>query len=82
MGETLDKSLAMIFGSAPAREEGAEKAPATGDQAAAGVPSDLALEARWHYESALEAQRAGDWARYGEEIRQLGSVLERMTPKP
>ena len=82
MGETLDKSLAMIFGSAPAKEEGAENAPAPGDQAAAGVPSDLALEARRHYESALEAQRAGDWARYGEEIRQLGLVLERMTPKP
>ena len=35
-------------------------------------------EARSHYQAALAAQRAGDWARYGEEIRKLGEVLERL----
>jgi uncharacterized membrane protein (UPF0182 family) len=38
----------------------------------------LAAEARGHYERALAAQRAGDWATYGEQVRQLGDVLERM----
>ena len=38
----------------------------------------LAGEARGHYERAIEAQRAGDWAKYGEEIRLLGQALERM----
>jgi hypothetical protein len=35
-------------------------------------------EARRRYEAALAAQRAGDWARYGEEIRRLGEVLDRL----
>ena len=40
----------------------------------------LAQEAREVYERALEAQRAGDWAKYGEEIKRLGEILEKMRP--
>jgi len=32
-------------------------------------------KARDHYNRALEAQRRGDWALYGEEIRKLGDLL-------
>ena len=39
---------------------------------------ELAAAARGHYEAAIAAQRAGDWSRYGEELRRLGEVLERM----
>jgi uncharacterized membrane protein (UPF0182 family) len=55
--------------------------------ASPGSPADaewarLATEARETYQRALEAQRAGDWAKYGEEIRKLGELLERMrSPK-
>jgi hypothetical protein len=28
----------------------------------------------------MQAQREGNWARYGDEIRRLGQVLERMRP--
>ena len=38
----------------------------------------LAGEARAHYERAVAAQKSGDWATYGEELRQLGQVLEKM----
>jgi uncharacterized protein len=38
----------------------------------------LARQAQDAYQRALEAQRAGDWARYGEEIRRLGQLLEKM----
>jgi uncharacterized membrane protein (UPF0182 family) len=38
----------------------------------------MAAEARDTYQRALDAQRAGDWAKYGEEIRRLGELLERM----
>ena len=38
----------------------------------------LAAEARAAYERALAAQKAGDWAKYGEEIRRLGEILSRM----
>jgi hypothetical protein len=45
---------------------------------AAATPGDLAAEARATYQRALEAQRAGDWARYGEEIKRLGDLLDRL----
>jgi hypothetical protein len=38
----------------------------------------LSAEARATYERALAAQRQGDWATYGEEIRRLGVLLERL----
>jgi uncharacterized membrane protein (UPF0182 family) len=38
----------------------------------------LAAQARGHYEKAIAAQRAGDWATYGEEIQRLGAVLDKM----
>jgi hypothetical protein len=38
----------------------------------------LAAEARAHYERAIAAQREGNWAAYGEEIKKLGDVLEKM----
>ena len=56
--------------------------PRTGpEQGEAQPPGDitsLAQQARDHYERALRAQREGNWALYGEEIRKLGEVLERM----
>jgi hypothetical protein len=35
----------------------------------------LVARARQHYDRAMQAQREGDWARYGEEIRLLGDIL-------
>jgi hypothetical protein len=29
----------------------------------------------------MQAQREGNWARYGDEIRRLGEVLETMRPQ-
>ncbi len=77
MAETLDGALQRAFGGAtslPAAEGAAtpERAPPT--SAAGG----LIRTAEEHYQAALEAQRAGDWARYGEEIRALGEVLRRL----
>ncbi len=55
-------------------EAGTSRAPS----APSGNLADLAAQAQTHYERAVEAQRAGDWARYGEELDQLGRVLEQM----
>jgi uncharacterized membrane protein (UPF0182 family) len=57
--------------------------PAPAPQPAAPVGADLTLEqlaaeARAAYDRALAAQREGDWARYGEEIKRLGEILQRM----
>ena len=46
--------------------------------AAAERCATLAAEARDHYQRALDAQRQGNWALYGEEIKRLGDVLQRM----
>ena len=45
------------------------------------LPADadaLIALAEQHYQAAEAAQRDGDWATYGEEIQQLGRVLERL----
>src|SRR5258705_2316062 len=46
---------------------------------AAAVPScpvsDLLREAQTHYDRAIVAQRAGNWAEYGREIEQLGATI-------
>jgi hypothetical protein len=86
MEETLEASLNGIFGNAPAKpptEEplaaGAEKPPQ--QQAALPAPpatGTLAAQAKVHYDRAIQAQRDGDWARYGDELKQLGAVLEQL----
>jgi hypothetical protein len=38
----------------------------------------LAEQARSHYQRALQAQREGNWALYGEELKKLGEILEKM----
>ena len=82
MEETLDRALTVLFGGeAGSRSETAATAaaPAKAETAAAGGPnSGLIDQARRHYDAALAAQRAGDWARYGDEIRQLGDILGRL----
>jgi uncharacterized membrane protein (UPF0182 family) len=92
MEETLDAALARLFGGAAgeeaelelvrapagvAPEEGRQPtaAPLTG---AAPELAALAAQARGHYDRAIEAQRNGDWAKYGEELKRLGEVLAQM----
>src|SRR6188768_2272366 len=79
MEETLEAGLARIFGQrsgsapvtapAPTQTTGAP-APGPAAPAAAAAPAangSLAAEARDHYDKAIAAQRAGEWAKYGEE---------------
>ena len=44
----------------------------------AGSRAQLVQRADSHYQRAIQAQRAGDWARYGDEIRLLGEVLRQL----
>jgi uncharacterized membrane protein (UPF0182 family) len=48
--------------------------------AAAPDPARAALTAQAleHYRRAIAAQRAGNWALYGEELEKLGNVLEQL----
>jgi len=81
MEETLDASLARLFptgvpGRAPAMP--AATTPGARAPRVASAIDDLVNQARAHYERAMQAQRDGNWALYGEEIKRLGEVLERI----
>jgi uncharacterized membrane protein (UPF0182 family) len=60
-----------------ARPDAAAMGAEAATQAAATLAA-LAEQARQTYERALAAQKMGDWARYGEEIRRLGEILAKM----
>ena len=87
MEETLDRALDRLFprqGAAPATVR-PEQTPVEREQAP-GKPGGedaaaLAAQARVHYERAMQAQREGNWALYGEEIRKLGEILQKMGGK-
>ncbi len=83
MGETLDGALTELFGGAPGAGAGRQPAPAVATNAPVALAADsgfraLSAEARRRYEAALQAQRELDWTRYGEEMRRLGELLERL----
>jgi len=84
MEETLEAGLARIFpptAGAPAAAEPRPAGAAVPEEAAAAPVTEMATlaeQAREHYRRALAAQREGNWALYGEEIRRLGEVLEQM----
>ncbi|MGH9333597.1 MAG: UPF0182 family protein, partial [Vicinamibacteria bacterium] len=84
MAETLEAALDRMF------PRGGEPDPAQGPALTTGlsVPrapeaetGGLAAQAREHYLRAIEAQRSGDWALYGDEIKKLGDVIERMNSR-
>ena len=91
MEATLDLALERLFGGATPRPSPttpstilADTAP-TSDQSPprlvetrASASGTLTQQAQEYYTLALEAQRDGDWARYGEEIERLGEVLQRL----
>jgi hypothetical protein len=89
MEATLDAALSKIFGGTvttmearPASVPGqpASATPQTTVKLAEAVPDMQALirEASQHYERALQLQRQGDWAGYGDEVKKLGDVLKKL----
>jgi len=52
--------------------------PAKSSAQPAGDVAEVAREASAAYDAAIEAQRRGDWARYGQEIERLGQLLRRL----
>ncbi len=88
MEPTLEESLARLFGETPAGDLKAQPAEAKPGEAptaaapqAAAPATNLAEQAKQHYDRAMQAQREGDWARYGEEIKKLGAVIDQMSKR-
>lgn len=63
MEKDLPSALLAIFGEGGSEQDG-------------GAGSVDLARARELYDQAIEAQRSGDWAAYGERIRELGAVLD------
>ncbi|MBM2810146.1 MAG: hypothetical protein HW416_905 [Chloroflexi bacterium] len=86
MEPTLEEGIARLLGTGPIA--GQQPAPTTtlpgATQPPSGAPqlsqtvAQIAAEAQDRYSRAQEALRAGDFARYGEEIRQLEAILNRL----
>ena len=91
MEATLDQALTSIFGgpsTAAATAAGAAGGGAApGASAAAGAVTlspefaALAREARQHFEKADQLLRQGDWSGYGDEMKKLQDVLQRLAPR-
>jgi uncharacterized membrane protein (UPF0182 family) len=84
MEDSLDDALSKIFGgtvSTTAAGAPTAATPAGAAQPAPVIPANvqqLIHEASQHYQRALQLQRQGDWAGYGDEIKKLGDTLKRL----
>lgn len=95
MEDSLPIALNRIFGKGaaevpPAAEATAAQTPTPAAEAPepeeAAAPDEtletLAGLADEHYRRAMEAQRQGNWALYGDEIKKLGDVIAKMRGQP
>ncbi len=92
MEETLDEALGRLFGSGQGPAPGTLPAGAVVAQLGTQQPADaaavtpsapvgigpLVTQASDFYRRALQAQRDGNWALYGQEIERLGEVLTQL----
>ncbi len=78
MEETLEAGLARIFGGSMPAYRGGSGEVGQSTPVITGNTAELTAQANQTYESALRAQREGDWTRYGEEIKKLGEILRKL----
>ncbi len=76
MEETLDAALSRIFGDVRVSDEAGPSKPVP--LPAVKEEKGLASVAGEHFDRAINAQREGNWALYGEEIRKLGETIKKM----
>jgi len=90
MDETLEGALDRLFGAGATEglrvqtdvpgpgQKSLKPPPPSAPSGASPELADLAAQARSHYDRAIQAQRDGNWALYGDELKALGEVLQRM----
>ncbi|OGG16038.1 hypothetical protein A3D78_01385 [Candidatus Gottesmanbacteria bacterium RIFCSPHIGHO2_02_FULL_39_14] len=71
MEETLEAGLTRIFGTGVSKAIPLTTTPIQNDQEIIKQASDT-------YNAAIRAQREGDWTKYGEEIKRLGEILNKL----
>ena len=78
MEETLEAAIERIFQEGAAPQNPTEEAA---PQPASSMPPDLVRQAAEAYDRAVQAQRQGDWAAYGAELKKLGALLQQLQKK-
>jgi uncharacterized membrane protein (UPF0182 family) len=79
MGESLEQGLAMLFGGSQGARPPVVAAPdAPASTALPANAAALLAQLQQHYDRAIAAQRAGNWAEYGREMEQVGVVIRRL----
>ena len=88
MAETLDLALDQLFDRGVITAQPTLVADASPEMLSNGASfsspvqnglTDLASQANERYQTAIRAQREGNWSQYGDEILRLGELLARMT---
>jgi uncharacterized membrane protein (UPF0182 family) len=78
MAETLDAGLTLMFGGDAGRPSVVVDSPTGAEPAATGVSQTVLRQLQEAYDRAIAAQRAGNWALYGEEMNRLGDLVRRL----
>lgn len=78
MEETLEAGLSRIFGTGIAKTVTSEKKLEPIATTSTQSNQEIIKQASDTYEAAMRAQREGDWVRYGEEIKRLGQILNKL----
>lgn len=73
LAPNIESALQKLFNIEGSKEEG--KAPTTGGSVVSGDISKV----KELYNKAIEAQKSGDWAKYGEYITELGKLIENLS---
>jgi uncharacterized membrane protein (UPF0182 family) len=77
MSETLERGLAELFGGTPAARAAIAATPIPASGPAANAAVGAIREALDHFDRAMAAQRAGNWAEYGREMDRVAEILRR-----
>lgn len=76
MESTLDKALERVFGASKDKKD--QKPVETPDNAVSSNVNELILKANELYIKASDASKNGDWALYGESLKQLEETLKQL----
>lgn len=81
MEASLSDAIARLFGTGPptaAAQPAAPQAPSAPATRVSGEVAQLVAEAQDHFQRAQDALRAGDFARYGDELNALSDALNQL----
>ncbi len=82
MAETLDAGLALLFGGGAGGRTAVAEVTARDSVSRAQTPgfdATLLRQLQDAHDRAIAAQRAGNWAQYGDEMNRLGELVRRLT---